>query len=153
MESTPATVHFSSRAFFFFFSPFLLFTQYSEEVITECYEFHNVLKKYKCILHRVRATCWRAALPSSASSERPPPPARLPRGSSGHTMLQLPPGPLTAPHTGRRGSAFLGVCVCCLPPVPCSPSCGLPPDPHPNSVLVHLCKAVVQGCSPCKWVS
>lgn len=69
MESTPATVHFSSRAFFF---SFLLFTHYSEEVITECYEFHNVLKKYKSVPHKVRATSWRAAFPSPASSEPPP---------------------------------------------------------------------------------
>lgn len=41
-------VHACHGSFFFkvpFFSPFLLFTQYSEEVITGCYEFHNVLKK------------------------------------------------------------------------------------------------------------
>lgn len=108
MESTPDTVHFSSRPFFFLF-PFLLFTHYSEEVITECYEFHDVLKKYKCIPHRVRATCCRAAFPSPAS-----------RASSQRGFLTLgPPGASDhsphqaegAPHSWVFASAVYCQCL------------------------------------------
>lgn len=119
MESTPATVHFSSRTFFF---SCLLFPHYSEEVITDCYEFHNVMKKYKCIL-RSQGHMLESCLP--------PPPHEL--RASPRAFLQGSPGATNHSRIRQR----LRHC-CLLPaPFPLGPSSGFPI--HILTQFLHTC--------------